>query len=52
MLKELNKTYLNDVASNRKRKIQEMQTLSKEYDDFMKNRQEKQKIDKLIEKNI
>jgi hypothetical protein len=29
-----------------------MQSLSVEYDDFMRHRQDKQKLDKLIEKNI
>lgn len=52
MLSQLNRTYLDDVSENRKKKVKEMQTLSMEYDDFMKNRQEKQKLDKLIEKNI
>lgn len=52
MLTQLNRTYLDDVSENRKKKLKEMQTLSMEYDDFMKNRQEKQKLDKLIEKNI
>lgn len=52
MLTSLNRTYLDDVSENRKKKLKEMQTLSMEYDDFMKNRQEKQKLDKLIEKNI
>ena len=52
MLTQLNRTYLDDVSENRKKKVKEMQTLSMEYDDFMKNRQEKQKLDKLIEKNI
>lgn len=52
MLNQLNRTYLDDVSENRKKKLKEMQTLSMEYDDFMKNRQEKQKLDKLIEKNI
>ena len=52
MLTQLNRTYLDDVSENRKKKVKEMQTLSMEYDDFMKNRHEKQKLDKLIEKNI
>lgn len=52
MLNQLNRTYLDDVSENRKKKLKEMQTLSMEYDEFMKNRQEKQKLDKLIEKNI
>ena len=52
MLNQLNRTYLDDVSENRKKKLKEMQTLSLEYDEFMKNRQEKQKLDKLIEKNI
>jgi hypothetical protein len=29
-----------------------MESLSIEYDDFMKNRQDKHKLDKIIEKNI
>lgn len=52
MLTQLNRTYLDDVSETRKKKVKEMQTLSMEYDGFMKNRQEKQKLDKLIEKNI
>jgi hypothetical protein len=52
MLKQLNQTYLYDVSSNRKKKLNEMQSLSVEYDDFMRHRQDKQKLDKLIEKNI
>lgn len=52
MLKQLNQTYLLDVSANRKKKLNEMQSLSVEYDDFMRQKQEKQRLDKLIEKNI
>lgn len=52
MLRQLNQTYIQDVNSNRKKKLNEMQSLSVEYDDFMRHRQDKQRLDKLIEKNI
>ena len=52
MLNQLNQTYLLDVSANRKKKVNEMQSLSMEYDDFMRQRQDKQKLDRLIEKNI
>jgi|688.fasta_scaffold1264753_1 hypothetical protein len=52
MLKQLNQTYLLDVSANRKKKLNEMESLSMEYEDFMRQRQDKQKLDKLIEKNI
>ena len=52
MLKQLNQTYLLDVSANRKKKLNEMQSLSIEYEDFMRQRQDKQKLEKIIEKNI
>ena len=52
MLNQLNQPYLLDVSANRKKKVNEMQSLSMEYDDFMRQRQHKQKLDRLIEKNI
>ena len=52
MLKQLNQTYLLDVSANRKKKLNEMESLSMEYEDFMRQRQDKQKLDKLIEKSI
>jgi len=52
MLNHRNQTYLLDVSANRKKKVNEMQSLSMEYDDFMRQRQDKQKLDRLIEKNI
>lgn len=52
MLNKLNETYINDVTANRRKKIRERESLSMEYSDFIRNHQEKDKLDKLIEKNI
>ena len=52
MLNKLSEKYIDDLSEHRKRRARDMRALSSQYDEFIKSHQEKEKLEKMIEKNI
>ena len=52
MLNKLNENYLNELQEHRKKKYNEQKSLSYEYEEFIKSRDDKGKYDKYADKNL
>ena len=52
MLNKLNENYLNEIQEHRKKKYNEQKSLSYEYEEFIKSRDDKGKYDKYADKNL
>ena len=52
MIKQLNQTYVEQVNQHRRKQVNDMHSLSVEYEEFIRGKEQQKQMDKLREKSI